>query len=104
MGWYFLAICILHPMELEMAQAERLFYTGNINGFLPKHRLKKINYDLEVPKWAKQKAAGATYKQIANAAGVSDNTVYRKLRNIGSLKSKDNHGTFYPYEVKIKEA
>ena len=100
MGWYFLAICILYPKELAMAQAERLFYTGQLGRVVTKNKAKRIDYNAEAPNWAKQRRRGLSVKEIAQAAGVSESVIYNKTKDLAL--AKDQHGTFYPY--KIKEA
>lgn len=100
MGWYFLLICILHPKELEMAQAERLYYTGQIGCVVTKNKAKRIDYNAEAPNWARQRRRGLSVKEIAQSAGVSESVIYNKTKDLAL--AKDQHGTFYPY--KIKEA
>ena len=102
MGWYFLAICILHPKQLEMAQAERLFYSGKLGREASKNPAKRIDYTKELPKWIKLRKAGATLREIAKASGVCESTVHSRLNKIDASTYKEGHGTFYPY--KIKEA
>jgi len=82
MGWYFLAICILHPKELEMAQAERLFYSGKLGREASKNPAKRIDYAEELPKWLKLRKAGATFREIAKSSGVAESSVYSSLSKI----------------------